>query len=40
MTQFEQFDDSMNVVLQKIKPDEIFKAMYDKNICFKIDLTK
>lgn len=35
----EQFDDAMNIVLKEICFDEIFKAMYDKSICIKIDLT-
>jgi hypothetical protein len=35
----EQLDDSMNLVLQIIPHEEIFKAMYDKSICFEIDLT-
>ena len=33
------YDDSMNIVLSNIDFEEIFKAMYDKNICIKIDLT-
>lgn len=32
-------DDSMNIVLKYISHEEIFKAMYDKSICLKIDLT-
>jgi len=35
----EQYDDSMNVVLKDIPHEEIFKAMYDKSIVIKIDLT-
>lgn len=35
----EKFDDSMNVVLQKIEYKEIFKAMYDNSIIIQIDLT-
>lgn len=35
----EQYDDSMNVVLKDIPHEEIFKAMYDKRIVIKIDLT-
>ena len=35
----EQWDDSMNVVLKDIPHEEIFKAMYDKSICFEIDRT-
>ena len=35
----EQWDDSMNVVLKDIPHEEIFKAMYDKSIVIKIDLT-
>jgi len=34
----EQYDDSMNVVLKDIPHEEIFKAMYDKNIVIKIVL--
>jgi hypothetical protein len=36
----EQFDDSMNIVLQKENFNQILKAMYDKSICFEYDLTK
>lgn len=36
----ELFDDSMNIVLQKCNPAEIYKAMYDKSIVFKFDFTK
>lgn len=36
----EKLDDSMNVVLSKIEFDRILEAMYDKSICFEIDLTK
>lgn len=35
----EQYDDSMNVVLKDIPHEEIFKAMYDKSIIIRIDLT-
>jgi len=35
----ENFDDSMNIVLSKIDKEEIFKAMYDKSMCFEFDLT-
>ena len=35
----EQYDDSMNVVLKDVPLEEIFKAMYDKSIVIKIDLT-
>jgi hypothetical protein len=35
----EQWDDSMNVVLGKNPHEEIFKAMYDRGIVIKIDLT-
>ena len=35
-----QFDDSMNIVLQKENFNQILKAMYDKSICLKYDLTK
>jgi hypothetical protein len=35
----EKFDDSMNIVLSKIDFEKIFKAMYDKSICFDFDLT-
>ena len=34
----EKYDDSMNVVLKDIPHEEIFKAMYDKNIVIKIVL--
>jgi hypothetical protein len=36
----EQFDDSMNIVLQKENFNQILKAMYDKSIIFEYDLTK
>ena len=39
IVQDEQFDDSMNLVLKDIAHEEIFKAMYDKSIVIKIDLT-
>lgn len=35
----EQYDDSMNVVLKDIPHEEILKAMYDKSIVIRIDLT-
>lgn len=35
----ELYDDSMNVVLKNITHKEILKAMYDKDIIIKIDLT-
>ena len=35
----EKCDNSMNIVLSKYSSDEIYKAMYNKNICFEIDLT-
>lgn len=35
----ERYDDSMNVVLNHIPHDEIIKAMYDRDIVIKIDLT-
>jgi hypothetical protein len=35
----EQWDDSMNIVLSKIDFEDILKAMYDKSIIFKFDLT-
>lgn len=35
----ETSDDSMNIVLSKIPFEDILKAMYDKSICFKFDLT-
>lgn len=37
--QNETYDSSMNVVLDKIPHDEILKAMYDRDIVIKIDLT-
>lgn len=40
ITQNEQEDNSMNIVLSKINFEETFKAMYDKSICFEFDLTK
>lgn len=36
----ERYDDSMNVVLANVPHDEIFKAMYDKSIVIRIDLTE
>jgi len=35
----EFLDDSMNIVLDTISHEEIYKAMFDKSICFNIDLT-
>jgi len=35
----EQYDDSMNVVLKDISHEKIYKAMFDKSIVIKIDLT-
>ena len=35
----EQYDDSMNVVLRDIPHNEILKAMFDKSIIIRIDLT-
>jgi hypothetical protein len=35
----EQYDNSMNIVLKEILNDKIFKAMYDRDIIIKIDLT-
>lgn len=35
----ELYDDSMNVVLKNIPHEEIYKAMYDKSIIIRIDLT-
>jgi len=34
----EIFDDAMNVVLKEVEPEQIFKAIYDKSICFEFDL--
>jgi hypothetical protein len=34
----EQDDDAMNIILLKIDYEEILKAMYDKSICFELDL--
>lgn len=34
----EQSDDSMNIVLKHIPHEEIFKAMFDRNICLKVHL--
>jgi hypothetical protein len=34
----ERFDDAMNIVLKEIEYEDIFKAMYDKSICFEFDL--
>jgi hypothetical protein len=38
ITLTEQNDDAMNIVLREIEHEEIFKAMYDKSICFEFDL--
>lgn len=38
ITLTEQDDDAMNIVLKEIEYEEIFKAMYDKTICFEFDL--
>lgn len=35
----EQYDDSMNIVLACISHEVVFRAMYEKRIVFKIDLT-
>jgi hypothetical protein len=35
----EKNDDSMNIVISKINFEDIYKAMYDKSIVFKFDLT-
>ena len=35
----EIFDDSMNLILQKEKPEQIFKALFDSSIFFNVDLT-
>jgi hypothetical protein len=34
----ENFDDSMNLILQKEKPEQIFKALFDSSIFFNVDL--
>jgi len=34
----EEEDDAMNIVLKKVVFEEIFKAMYNKSICFYFDL--
>ena len=34
----EMHDDAMNIVLKEIEYEDIFKAMYDKSICFNFDL--
>lgn len=39
VTENENMDDSMNVVLQMVPPADILKAMFDKSICIEIDLT-
>ncbi len=33
----EQWDDSMNIVLNEVKFEEIFKAMFDKSVVFEFD---
>lgn len=35
----ESFDDSMNLVLNKEKPEQIFKALFDNSICFEYHIT-
>jgi len=35
----ERYDDSMNVVLKDIPHEDILKAMFDKSIVLKVDLT-
>ena len=35
----ENFDDSMNLILSKEKPEQIFKALFDDSIFFEYDLT-
>lgn len=35
----ENYDDSMNIILKDVSNVDIFKAMYDKSIVLKIDLT-
>jgi hypothetical protein len=37
ITLTEQNDDAMNIVLKEVDYEKIFKAMYDKSICFKFD---
>ena len=39
LMQNEDFDDSMNYVLDNFTAEEIFSAMYDKEICFKAELS-
>lgn len=34
----EKNDDAMNIVLSKVDYEDIFKAMYNKSICFEFDL--
>ena len=36
----EYLDDSMNIVLNYVPHEEIFKAMYDNTIILKVDLTQ
>lgn len=36
----EEWDDAMNIVLKEIEYEDIFKAMFDKSICFEFDLRK
>ena len=40
VTEGEYLDDSMNIVLNCIPHEEIFKAMYDNTIVLKVDLTQ
>ena len=39
VTENEDFDDSMNLVLSKEKPEQILKALFDSSIIFNYDLT-
>jgi hypothetical protein len=39
ITQNEDFDDSMNYILANVSAEEIFLAMYDKEKCFKVELS-
>ena len=40
ITEGEYLDDSMNIVLNCVPYEEIFKAMYDNTIVLKVDLTQ
>ena len=40
ITEGEYLDDSMNIVLNCVPHEEIFKAMYDNTIVLKVDLTQ